>query len=273
MLRKLIRHEFRATARLMPLLCLIVIALGVLAHFVLKLLDLSSLPFVVRLFLGSVIPLFIAALVAVYVVAVVVMVARFKRNVLGDEGYLTMTLPVSVHSIIWSKIIVSAAWFIAAALADAIAVWLAFFMNESVFEIIRDIWNGLMFFTGNNAWLIIEALLWLFATCFAGIVTSCLNFYAALSIGHGFSRGKMGFSVLFYFLLNSAASVLMTVVILVLSQSVLKVGVPSFGTSFAVSAMAEWRLLMGTVLGVYLVNSGIFYLLTCINLKKRLNLE
>ena len=50
------------------------------------------------------------------VMSLVVMIQRFYKNVLGDEGYLTLTLPVNVHEILWSKLIVSFVWFLATGL-------------------------------------------------------------------------------------------------------------------------------------------------------------
>ena len=53
----------------------------------------------------------IIGMIAVTVMTTVVMVLRFYRNLLRDEGYLMHTLPVSVHSLVWSKLIVSLCWF------------------------------------------------------------------------------------------------------------------------------------------------------------------
>lgn len=39
------------------------------------------------------------------------MVVRFRNNLMTDEGYLMFTLPVSVHQLLWSKLLVSMLWF------------------------------------------------------------------------------------------------------------------------------------------------------------------
>ena len=52
-------------------------------------------------------------IVAVGIAAFVLMINRFYKNLLQDEGYVMMTLPVCVHQQIWSKLIVSTVWFAA----------------------------------------------------------------------------------------------------------------------------------------------------------------
>mgnify|MGYP006988889638 CR=1 FL=1 len=58
----------------------------------------------------------IGAIVAAVVMTVVLMVSRFYRNLLRNEGYLMFTLPVSAHALVWSKLIVSLVWFLLTAL-------------------------------------------------------------------------------------------------------------------------------------------------------------
>ncbi len=240
MLRKLIKHEFRATARLIPLLFLIVLTMSVAVHFALKLYDINDLPVVLELLLALFMLLFGAALGAVFIVCIVVMVMRFKRNL------------------------------------DFIAVFIAYLTNSSIVDAFRDIWDILMRLSGGNAAVFIEGAVELIIVGLFSVVASCLNFYAALSIGHGFARGKMGFSVLFYFVLSTAASITRIVILAALGQSVFSVTASMFlfGAGAGVAdAMSEWRIQMATLGGLSLVQAAVFYFLTWINLKKRLNLE
>lgn len=276
MLRKLIKHEFKATARLIPLLFLIVLTMSVAVHFALKLYDINDLPVVLELLLALFMLLFGAALGAVFIVCIVVMVMRFKRNLLGDEGYLTMTLPVSLSSLIWAKIIVSVIWIVLAVIVDFIAVFNAYLTNSSIVDAFSNLWDMLMRLSSGNAAVFIEGAVELIIVGLFSVVASCLNFYAALSIGHGFARGKMGFSVLFYFVLSTAASITRIVILAALGQSVFSVTASMFlfGAGAGVAdAMSEWRIQMATLGGLSLVQAAVFYFLTWINLKKRLNLE
>ena len=110
MLRKLLKHEFRATGRVMLPLYLILLATAVGANFSTR--GLLETDFQILDILGGLLVVaFVVAIIAVCVMSMVVMVQRFYKNLLQDEGYVMMTLPVSTHQHIWSKLIVSAVWF------------------------------------------------------------------------------------------------------------------------------------------------------------------
>ena len=62
---------------------------------------------------GMLVVAFTLAIFGVCLMSLVLMVQRFYKNLLGDEGYVMFTLPVSIHQQVWSKLIVSAVWFAA----------------------------------------------------------------------------------------------------------------------------------------------------------------
>ena len=92
MLGKLIKHEFRATGRIMVPVLLAVLALAVLANISFLVIDYVSNAFLSML-LGLLIAAYFIGLVALGVITIIIMVYRFYKNMLGDQGYLMMTLP------------------------------------------------------------------------------------------------------------------------------------------------------------------------------------
>ena len=129
MLRKLLKHEFRATGRIMlPMyLVLLVTALGSnLAGR--KMLDgpdiLNTLGVLIVMAFGF-------AICGVMLMSFVLMIQRFYKNLLQDEGYLMFTLPASVHQHIWSKLIVSSVWFIVTVLAIIAASLVVAYQEDS----------------------------------------------------------------------------------------------------------------------------------------------
>ena len=86
MLRKLLKHEFRATARIMLPLYLLVITSAVGVSLSIRF-GWSLSDNILVSTLGAVITfLFAAALVSVCIVSLVLMVRRFYLNLLGSEG-------------------------------------------------------------------------------------------------------------------------------------------------------------------------------------------
>ena len=119
MLGKLLKHEFRATGRTLLPVIGAVLALCVLANISIRILNVTDSTFVTILF-GLIVSFFVLSIFVAAVMTTVVMVMRFYRNLLRDEGYLMHTLPVSVHELVWSKLIASFVWF----LVTGLVIWL-----------------------------------------------------------------------------------------------------------------------------------------------------
>lgn len=92
MLGKLMKHEFRATARRMLPLFLVVVLLSCFLRISTAVIDHStrSLPTILHMLNALLWVLFVLLLIGCVVFAVVVMVNRFYKNLLTDEGYLML---------------------------------------------------------------------------------------------------------------------------------------------------------------------------------------
>lgn len=53
----------------------------------------------------------------------VYLIVRYYKSMYTDEGYLTHTLPVNTHTIMWGKTIVAVCWFIIDAAAVILSIW------------------------------------------------------------------------------------------------------------------------------------------------------
>ena len=105
---KIIKYEFRSMFRLFIPLWLGILALSLVNRFTLNLqFDGNSLT---GFFSGLVMFLYVMGIMAVLVVAFIFVILRFYKGVLKEEGYLTMTLPVSLDSVLWGKAI--AGWLL-----------------------------------------------------------------------------------------------------------------------------------------------------------------
>ena len=263
MLGKLIKHELRATGRVMLPLFLALWASAVMANVSVRVLnrtDSTPLHTLGALFMI----IFFVAIIAVVVMTFVVMVQRFHRNLLGDQGYLMFTLPVSVHSLIWSKIIVSAVWFVFTGLAEVLAVVIAAFNVEYVtgaIDFFRGVFSNITtYYALHGTAIFLETLAVIFLACAA----TCLMFYAAMSIGYSFSNHKALLSVVFYFVLYFAMQFAGVLVMLVVNAPGISIKISS--------AMTAVHLVMGLAAVCELICGAVFYIITSLMLKKRLNL-
>ena len=135
MLRKLLKHEFRATGRIMLPMYLILLVTAVGSNLAGR--GMLDSRFDILNILGVLIVIaFGTAITGACLLAFVLMIQRFYKNLLQDEGYVMLTLPVSIHQHIWSKLIVSSVWFIVTALAVILACCITAFDLTVVKEIL-----------------------------------------------------------------------------------------------------------------------------------------
>jgi hypothetical protein len=105
MLSKLLKYEFKDTARTIPLLYLVGLIFAGLVLFSVKLLHIQWFQFttsVVLMLLG----------IAVSIITFVIIVMRFYKNLYSNEGYLMFTLPVKPGLLLASKSIAAFFWMI-----------------------------------------------------------------------------------------------------------------------------------------------------------------
>lgn len=104
MLSKLIKHELRASRRIMLPFLGAVLALSVLAGISTTAMEHQVDYSWLNVVYGLIIFAFVMGVMAVCVVAVVMMIQRFYKNLLGDEGYVSFTLPATVDEHIFAKL-------------------------------------------------------------------------------------------------------------------------------------------------------------------------
>ena len=277
MLGKLMKHEFRATARIMLPVMGAMVALALLANLSIRGLagNLSDVPMLRILFILIII-FFSVAVVATAVMALVIMVSRFYRNLLKDEGYLMFTLPVSVHELIWSKLIVSLVWFLATGLLIFLVMALmALNLSHTNLQMILEqfpSWSEIL------RWLdeagvrgqVITFLVQIVLGTLIGIFAVCLHFYGAMALGHMFSKDKVLLSIVFFVGISFAFNLME-----------MGYGIVGFGFSdlenIDMENARDGLAFVSTVIwhGIVLsaVQAAVMYLATFLGLKKGLNLE
>lgn len=208
MLGKLIKHEFRATGRLMAPLFGALLLLAVFSRVTNQILQQVPNPtrvlYIVSVLLAIV---YVLAGLGVMVFSTVLMIKRFHQNFLTDEGYLMFTLPVSVHSLLWSKLITAALFFLFTFAAELLALAIVIWQGGVSTELYNNFISGLRelgsYYTGNGIAIALEA----FAMLFVSLLVTCLLFYAPMSIGYSFANHKGLLSVVFYFVIQAVQQI------------------------------------------------------------------
>ncbi len=272
MLGKLLKHEFHATGRVMWVIYVAMLGLSVVANVAFRLLDNPAITFaLIRAMLKLAIATWVLSLIIGGVATVVLMVKRFHKNLLTDEGYLMFTLPANVHQLVFAKLIAAAVWLLATVAVIALSVLIgaageAFDIRLTLSLLFNNDLTALE--TLSVVTIILELILMALLSC-AG---SCLQFYSAMSIGHGFASHKVLWSVVFYFVQCFVLQVLSVAVIVPLAiYGETVTTLPLWLESMA--PLAIWHLSVLVLCLIQVIIGGVFYFLTVINLRKRLNLE
>lgn len=263
MLGKLLKQDFRATARIMLPLYAAVPVLGLFTNLITRLCE-NQNGFLIRAIGALVSFVFSLSLIAAVVTTVVLMILRFYRNLMTDEGYLMFTLPVSTTELIFSKLIVSVVWFLGTFAVDALGLLVTgrfgSYQNAVHFQVTYTF--GIPMTGAQSAGLIIEFVAFLLLCCIA----LCLMTYAAMAIGQSFKKNKGLMSVVFFFVLWIGTRLVLTLIF----------GAFYGPASSAVNTMtvlqALWTVLGCACVGALAFCVGFFFL-THGMLRKHLNLQ
>lgn len=267
MLRKLLKYEFKATARYFLPLIAALLVVAVLNRICLGIGNggsggLEFLPTFVAAFL------YVAIIVAIFVLALIITIKRFYSSLLTDEGYLMMTLPASVDSHIWSKTITAGVWVIVSTLMTVLSVVIISAADgTAVFQFFTEmgrIYQASFAEWGMHVWAL--GVIWVLVFILS-LLSALMAIYMCISLGHQISNHQVLGGLGAYILYSLVLQVLGTVATIIAGKC------GFFG----------WMSTLDAVTGVYLVSIGVLllgiilfavpYLVTRYLLKYRLNLE
>lgn len=132
MLEKLIKYEYKATARIFIPIYIALLLVAVIN----RVFRIGNIDVAWGISTLALVGLFIA----LGVLTIIVIVQRFNKNLLGDEGYLMFTLPVKSEQLIVSKLIISIVWTIISGIV-AFITFLILLGEASLFNEIFTNWN------------------------------------------------------------------------------------------------------------------------------------
>ena len=146
--------------------------------------------------------LYILSIVAIAVGTFVVTVLRFYRNLLGDEGYLMMTLPVSREQLIFSKLLVALIWSI----CSGVLIFLSILLMVAGSGGFADLIEGINMITAMGVplgqWITLIII-----TMIVSAISGILMLYAAMAIGPNLLKNRLGGSILAFIIIAVASQI------------------------------------------------------------------
>lgn len=192
MLRKLMKYEVKATGRtLLPLYGALLVFSVINKIFIGSNFHTAEFDF-----LGG-IPAMLSAfaygctMAAVFIVTFFIVIQRFYKNLLGDQGYLMNTLPVSPWKNIINKLLIAILWTIVSGIVAITSIIIMVLNPDAVSGFFSEFGNALSHaysYMGINMYLFgIEFII----TGLSQLAVSILMIYASISLGHLFSKRKI----------------------------------------------------------------------------------
>ena len=207
MLKQLLKYEFKATKSLYfglyLALALLSVVLGVsfrqehaLAHST----SFQNLEVILMI-------VYVSVILAIAVLCFVNTVQRFCRNLLGREGYLMHTLPVSENQLILSKLLTSMVWVLCSGLVGVVCITVMVAVgvfDPETFSMVdweswKRLWQMLYEEMGPEFWV---AMAWTILINLARLASLILCVYAACMIAHQFKKQTMVAGILAFIGMN-----------------------------------------------------------------------
>ena len=202
MLKQLLKYEFKATKRLYfglyLALALLSVVLGVtfrqehaLAHST----SFQNLEVILMM-------VYVSVILAIAVLCFVNTVQRFCRNLLGREGYLMHTLPVTETQLILSKLLTSMVWVLCSGLVGVVCITVMVSIGVLDAEVLGTLsWDRWKLYEelGPEFWV---AMAWTILINLARLASLILCVYAACMIAHQFKKQTMVAGILAFIGMN-----------------------------------------------------------------------
>jgi hypothetical protein len=266
MLSKLIKYELKATGRIFFPIFLSLLLFSVINRIITPLgPEEFNTPAAISM------AIYFAIMAGMFAVAFIMMIQRFYKNLLANEGYLMHTLPVKPWKHIISKLLVSILWIVTSGVVAVVSIMVITLRKGSLTVIAREIstlYEQASNYLGSSMYLwLIEILIGIFIAIASGI----LLVYASMAIGQLFYHHKLLASFGAFIVLNTLSQIYFAV-ISTLHSDPLFVNLRIIPNNF-LEMQPMLQLAIAYAIFLTALLCAAFFWLTNYILSKRLNLE
>jgi len=259
MLGKLLKYEIKATSRVFLPLYSVLIVFAIINSFMHFNADDFSIPQFITL------TLYILILVGMFVASFIVMIQRFYKNLLSEEGYLMFTLPVENWKHIVSKLITSVMWIVLSCIMSLLSILIIASQGINFSELFADIgmiWDTAYSCFGASLYhFIIQMIVGFIVVMVSGI----LLIYASIAIGQLSDNHKILLSIGAFIGIYTLGQII---------SFILFIGTNGNGLVFKLSQQSPFPFaIIWQAIGMSATFAVIYFIITNTILNRRLNLE
>lgn len=266
MLGKLLKYEIKATGRIFLPLFLALLVFAVITRIISPVGPGKwAAPAVISMIVYGII------MAGMFVMTLIMTIQRFYKNLLTDEGYLMLTLPVKPWQHIVSKLLTSMLWMIVSVIAALISAMVIALKAGDLTNILSGLvtfYSQVMDHLGAQAFLL---LLEMIAVTFISLASGILLVYASIALGHLFSKHKVLAAFGAFIALSTLSQIFFTLISLSPIGSYFVHHPFSSSGLFGVQTGFQLAAILGIIFNGVL--SAAYFAITNAILGKRLNLE
>ena len=276
MLGKMIKHEFKATGRLiLPLFLLVIVMTPVLALLNKLASHIGRKSLAGGLLSGISMVSFVAMMIGACVAVFIYIMVRFYKTIATSEAYMAFCLPVNSHHVMLSKLIVATVWQVLTVAIAIGSLYIMFIINGiiepgTVFSHMERMLTS----SGIEYGSVFGFLFKIGAMLFISMITSILSWYLAVCLGQIFQEKRVLMSIVMYVGIYMVMQIIYMCILLpfILSHS----SEFAMGEAKAINMQMNAEFPSGLLLAVGIINivlAVVFYVVGTQILKKKTNVR
>lgn len=261
------KYEIKATARILIPLYIALLAFAVINKFFIgtgladKLQGFGSIPFILSIFGYG------CTMAAVFIVTFFVIIQRFYRNLLGDEGYLMNTLPVTTTINLTSKISIATLWNIVSGFVAILSIIIMAFKPDDFINFFHELFRALSDGYSELGVHIYIVIIEVIIATLVYLIKYVTMIYASISLGHLFSKHRILSSFGAFIVLNLITGAISSAIGVAFSYSNIS------SMFYNINSPLPIHLFVGFIILFNLVFFIAYFIITNYILKNKLNLE
>ena len=151
---------------------------------------------------GTLIFIYSLLIIAASLLTVILVIGRFYKNLIGNEGYMMFAVPVKTSAHIFEKLMSGLVWAVIGGISICMSIFLMVIIgadiNIGIF--IEKLGEGFRILINEN--LLDDAFLWL-GIILLGIIEGIIKIYGVIAIGHQWSNHKILGSFIAYIVVST----------------------------------------------------------------------
>lgn len=263
MLKKLLKYDLENILKFLSIFYILVFIFAILTRIFFQIENSFIINIISQILTGTTIALIFNILIN----SLMRNWVRFKKNLYGDESYLTHTLPVEKTHLYQSKIITASISLLLSTVVIILALWIAYYSKENI-QLLKNILLPMVEAYNST---IINFLLIVSIVIFLEFTNILQAGYTGIILGHTKNQTKIGYSVLFGVISYFVIQIITLIAIFIIG--LFQPNIMNLFTTTEITDLEILKVLMYIAIVIYTITLIINYFINIKLLKRGVNVD